>query len=98
VTAKQPGAGVARKSAPRARTAVPAPVPEPKPESVIVVGQDGIARSFDADDWSGESGGGIEVTKDGKRVATFPPGYVGVYRKSARRTDLPGLPGLVTRW
>lgn len=96
MTTAQPGVRAPRRSTPAVGT--PAPVPEVKPESVIVVDQAGTPRCFDADDWSGNGDGGVEVTRDGKRVATFPKGYLGVYKKSARRTDLPGLPTLVTRW
>lgn len=94
MTARKPDAG----TAPTTRAAVPAPAPEAKGESVIVVDQAAAARSFDADDWRVTEFGFLEVLKDGKRVATFAPGYVAAYKKTARRTDLPGLPTLVTRW
>jgi hypothetical protein len=94
VTARKPYAG----TAPTTRVAVPASAPEAKAESVIVVDQAATARSFDADDWNVTEFGFLEVLKDGKRVATFAPGYTGAYKKSARHTNLPGMPTLVTRW
>ena len=64
--------------------------------TVAVIDQTGRHHYFDADDWSGESGGGVEIARDGKRVATFPPGYVGVYKVSARIAapvvQVPGVP------
>lgn len=94
MTPRKPAAEARRGSAPAA-SPVPVPVKE---EAVIVVDQAGNARCFDADDWTVTESGHAEVLKDGKRVASFAPGYIAAYRKSARRTDLPGLPTLVTRW
>jgi hypothetical protein len=83
---------------PSARVADAAPALGKADDAVIVVDQAGNARCFDADDWTVTESGHAEVLKDGKRVASFAPGYIAAYRKSARRTDLPGLPTLVTRW
>jgi hypothetical protein len=83
---------------PSTRVADAAPAPNKADEAVIVVDQAATARSFDADDWNVTEFGFLEVLKDGKRVASFAPGYIAAYKKSARRTDLPGLPTLVTRW
>lgn len=60
------------------------PVSETEPGTVAVIDQAGSYHHFDADDWSGSPDGGVELTRDGKRVAGFPPGYLGVYRISAR--------------
>lgn len=97
MTPRKPATGAGRGSAPAGKTASPVSVPV-KEEAVIVVDQAGNARCFDADDWNVTESGHAEVLKDGKRVASFAPGYIAAYRKSARRTDLPGLPTLVTRW
>jgi hypothetical protein len=54
--------------------------------AVAVIDQAGRYHHFDADDWSGNGDGGVDISKDGKRVATFPHGHLGVYKVGARVT------------
>lgn len=58
---------------------------ETKAGTVAVIDQAGRHHSFDADDWT-MGNGHVEVTKEGKRVAAFAPGFLGVYRTAARVT------------
>jgi hypothetical protein len=62
-------------------------VTESKPGAVAVIDQAGRHHHFDADDWLVDLKGYLHVTKDGKNddpVAFFTPGFLGVYRVSAR--------------
>jgi hypothetical protein len=59
-------------------------VSETEDPAVAVIDQTGRYHHFDADDWSGTGDGGIELTRDGKRVAAFPHGHLGVYKVGAR--------------
>lgn len=52
--------------------------------TVVVIDQTGRHHHFDADDFENGVGGSVEVMKDGKRVASFPLGYIGAYKVSAR--------------
>jgi hypothetical protein len=54
---------------------------------VAVIDQTGRHHHFDADDWYVRDDGHVELTKDGKDakpVATFAPGFLGVYKVAAR--------------
>lgn len=56
--------------------------------AVVVIDMTGHHHVFDADDWHVNDHGYVDVLKDGKDakpVATFPPGYIAVYRPGARR-------------
>jgi hypothetical protein len=46
---------------------------------IAVIDQAGNLHHFDADDWDDTQPGGLRLLKDGKRVASFPHGYIGVY-------------------
>ena len=98
MTTRKPAAGAGRPGTATVKPADKPVPPAPPPESVIVVDHVATARSFDADDWRVTEFGFLEVLKDGNRVATFAPGYVTAYKKSARHANLPGMPTLVTRW
>lgn len=50
---------------------------------VIVIDREGRHYSFDADDYEVGVDGYAAVLKGGTTVATFPPGYIGVYQASA---------------
>ena len=53
---------------------------------VAVVDQAGREHHFDADSWQVTQSGHVDVIKDGKHaepVATFAPGFLGVYRLAA---------------
>lgn len=55
--------------------------------AVVVIDQTGRPHHFDADRWQVDVHGHLSVCKDGKEadpVATFPPGYVCVYKSGAR--------------
>jgi len=47
---------------------------------ITVIDQGGNPHKYDADDFSKDEGGHLFVTKDGKSVAIFAPGYIGVHR------------------
>jgi hypothetical protein len=62
-------------------------VTETEAGAVVVIDQTGRHHHFDADDWHVDAHGHLSVHKDGedaRPVATFPPGYVGVYKSGAR--------------
>lgn len=48
--------------------------------TVAVIGQDGTTYNLAADSFTEDEHGYLNVTADGKRVARFTPGHVGVYR------------------
>lgn len=59
--------------------------PVSETSTVIVIDQTGDRHGFDADDWVSAETGRLDVIKDGKRVAAFPPGYVGVYQAKSHK-------------
>jgi hypothetical protein len=62
-------------------------VTETEAGAVVVIDQTGRPHHFDADGWQVDGHGHLSVHKDGKAaepVATFPPGYIGVYKSGAR--------------
>lgn len=52
--------------------------------TVAVIDQTGKHHHFLADGWYAAENGYLEVNKDGKPVATFGPGFLGVYKVEAR--------------
>jgi hypothetical protein len=62
-------------------------VTETEAGAVVVIDQTGRHHHFDADGWRVDAHGHLSVHRDGENgepVATFPPGYIGVYKSGAR--------------
>lgn len=63
------------------------PVSETAADVIAVIDQTGRHHNFNADDWYVRNDGHVELTKggkDAKPVASFAPGFLGVYKVAAR--------------